>query len=206
MYTPWASLRGRRRAGCGARASSWARVCAELRGIRSTVVAVDPRDLGLSFSHGRPDQRSPAVLVHAKPLERPHAVGGTPKRAGNNKLVLCTWLDLPSVSEGEVRLVQGVRWSDPQRSHDASACVLRRNKISTCQRAQTLREWSARATSIRKGALRHRQLHAGRSDRPKCYHQEKVFYELNPSKIELLLDVFSVFTPSPLMPSPLARS
>ena len=46
-------------------------MCAELRGTRSTVVAVDPRDLGLSLSHGGP------VLVNAKPLEKPLAVGGT---------------------------------------------------------------------------------------------------------------------------------
>ena len=32
--------------------------------------------------------------------------------------------------------------------------------------AQTLREWSERTTSIRKGALRHQQLNAGKSDGP----------------------------------------
>ena len=92
----------------------------------------------------------PVVLVYATPLERPRAVGGKPKRAGNNKLELCTWAKLAVIVE--VKQSAACPW----RSRDASACDLRKHCASGLRAPQ----------GIRTGALRHKQLHAGRGDRP----------------------------------------
>ena len=63
----------------------------------------------------------------------------------------------------------------------------------------------ARPKHSKIGALRHRQLHAGRSDRPELFFQAKVFHELNASSVELLQIVFCVIAPSPFMSTPSAR-
>ena len=150
------------------RASSWDRVCAELRGTPSTVVAVDPRDLGLSLSHDRPDQRSPAVLVHANPPERPRAVGGKPLLSG-------------------VRLVQGMRRARSTRTTHERACLYAKKKL--CAPACALCAHQKHSKMARCATV---SFMLGEVTAPKCFYQAKVFHELNRPKIELLQDVFAL--------------
>ena len=85
---------------------------------------------------------------------------------------------------------------------DGRACVPRRKKDTLRASMRTHYVSGLRApTAFKNGALRYRQLYAGRSDGPEVFLPGQGLPRTEPPKNELLQDVFCVLTLSPFVPS-----
>ena len=124
---------------------------------RSTVVAIDLRAL----SDDRLDQRRP----------RPREAGS--KATCSGRQAEASWQQQVHLAKLAVAVKVEKSAAYPGHAEKWRPAFARRKRVlastqknSARQHAQSSREWSARTTGIRQGALRLKQLHAGTNDSP----------------------------------------
>ena len=131
----------------------------------------------------------PSIGLAANCLE---AIAGTCFRQVNLEILCSVWkLAHPGLApcwHGHApTLDSSTRWL--WRSRDTSVRASTQKK-SARQHAQTLRDWSARTTSIREWPCAASSFMLGEVTAPQCFCQVKVFHELTASSVDLLDSVF----------------